>query len=290
MKARTAGADLAMNSVRLSRATAVLSGGFAVALVGVGVLFHSQLAFAQAADSTLDFTGALVLAWVVQVAQRPKDEDHPWGHTRAEPLGALGVAMLAAVLAVQVALSAFHALSADNVVVPDRALVLLFAAKVVFKGLIFFVARHSSGPALRALAVDAKNDMLVGLVSVIGYVGLRLGYSSLDSWLSFPVAAWIFWSGVVLARENIDLLMGTAPTLERQRELARLAASVPGVLNAHDLRAHHLGALLSVHVHVQVRAELTVRQGHDIGEAVRLRLEDQEDVADCSVHVDPDDA
>jgi ferrous-iron efflux pump FieF len=278
---------MSVDSVRLSRVTALLSGLFAVGLAFLGYVVSSQLAWAQAADSVVDFAGALVLAWVVKIAQRPRDADHPWGHSRAEPLGALGVAMLAAVLAVQVALGAVGALTAGSHAIPSRMLVALFVSKVVFKGIIYSLCRRAPSPALRALGVDARNDVLVGFVSVVGYLGLLLGFDSWDAILALPVAIWIGWSGVALARENIDLLMGAAPSQERISQLLALAREVQGVLGVHDLRAQHLGAQLAIHVHVTVQADLSVAQGHDIGEAVRRRLEREADVSSCAVHVDP---
>ncbi len=276
-----------MDSVRLSRLTAAISGAFAAGLLAAGLVFTSQLALAQAADSAVDFGGALILSWVVQVARRPRDADHPWGHSRAEPIGALVIAMLAAVLAVQVASSAFRALSEGATAEAAPQLISLFVAKVVFKALVFWLTRRASSPALRALSVDARNDVLLGLVSVVGYVGMRAGFSSWDAWLSLPVSAWILWSGVELGRENVGLLMGTSPPTDRLSELTRIAKSIPGVLAAYDLRAHHLGADISVRVSIGVSPELTVGQAHDVAEAVRHALEREPDVSDCAVHVDP---
>ena len=67
----------------------------------------------------------------------------------------------------------------------------------------------------------------------------------------------------------------------------RLVETTPGVFGAHDLRAHHLGAQLSVNVHIAVNQELSLRAAHDIGEQVRRRIEAEDDVSDCSVHIDP---
>lgn len=268
-------------------ATASVSGLFAVGLGAAWLAFHSELAQAQAADSLLDFVGAFLLFWVVRVAERPSDEGHPWGHGRAEPLGALAVAMLAAMLALRVGQGALEATLFGSEVRVDPLLLQVFLAKVVFKGAVVIFSRRASSPALRALSIDAQNDILVGLISVVGYFGMRAGYEGVDAILSMPVAAWIGWSGLNLARENIDLLMGKSPPSSRRAALLKLAETTPGVLGAHDLRAHHLGAQLSVNVHVAVNHELSLRAAHDIGELVRKRIEAQDDVSDCSVHIDP---
>src|SRR6186713_60500 len=114
--------------------TALMSGLFAGGLGTAWYFFNSELAQAQAADSLVDFAGAFVLAWVVRVAGQPSDEDHPWGHGRAEPLGALAIAMLAAVLALRVGQGAVQALVLGTQARAESLLLQVFVAKVVFKG------------------------------------------------------------------------------------------------------------------------------------------------------------
>jgi cation diffusion facilitator family transporter len=136
--------------------------------------------------------------------------------------------------------------------------------------------------------VDARNDLLVSLVAISGFFAARFGAHTLDAWLALPIAVWIGWAGIELARDNIRMLMGEAPPDMRQKELSNLAGAVPGVVNAHDLRAQFMGTHLHVLVHIVVSNELTVKQAHDIGEAVRTRLEAEPDVAHVSVHIDID--
>lgn len=278
---------MTVSAKRLTMATAILSGAFSLGLWFAAVRFESDLALAQASDSLLDLAGAIVLAWVVHVAGAPGDERHPMGHSRAEPLGALGIAALAGILAVEVGMSAVRSLLDEVAVIPSFYLAGLFAGKIAFKAVVWRLAAGGAGPAFSALVVDARNDCLVGALALLGFFGARLGTPTLDAWLALPSALWIGWSGVSLARENIDLLMGVAPDLNRQNQLLAIAASVDSVKDAHDLVAHSLGTQLSVHVHISVQADLTVRQAHDIGEKVRNLLLLEVDVGHCSVHIDP---
>ena len=268
------------------------SAGLMVALFAGWWVFGSQLALAQAADSFMDVFTALVLTWTVAVAAQQPDKEHPFGHSRAEPIGGLVVAVIAGVLAIEVARSAVEALLTYKPLRLDWLLVAAFAAKAVFKIGMFAAARagytKSRSPALKALAVDARNDVLVSLLAIGGFFAARMGATRLDAWLALPVAAWIAWTGIELARDNIRLLMGEAPPDERLAELTVIATTVEGVKEAHDLRAHFLGTDLQVQLHVVVDPFLTVKQAHDIGEAVRMRLEEEDDVGHCSVHIDID--
>jgi cation diffusion facilitator family transporter len=267
----------------LSRLAAAGSLVFAFVLGWLALSFGSQLALAQAADSLLDVTGAVLLAWAVRVARQPRDAGHPMGHSRAEALGALGIAALAGLLAFEVGQRAVLSLLGHEVPRVSGLLLAAFLGKVGFKAAIWAAARGDVGPAVRALAVDARNDVLVGTVAVIGFIGMELGLPELDAWLTLPLAVYIGWSGFSLGRENIDLLMGAAPPLARQNELQQIVLSVPGVGRCQDLRVQHLGPQLYVFASIEVDARLRVREASGIARQVARLLESQQDVLQASV-------
>ncbi len=270
--------------------TLIGSGAFALVLFVLYWLFDSQLALALAADSTMDVFTSAVLAWTVAIAAQPDDDNHPFGHHRAEPVGALVVAVLAGVLALEVAHSAVDKLLGEPGLETTNWLVAAFAGKALFKAAVFLVAgrllKRAASPAVAALRIDARNDVFVSCLAVVGFVAVQAGMPELDAWLALPVAGWILWAGIDLARENIRLLMGEAPSLERQNELRELAASMPGVLSVHDLKAHYLGTRLQVKVHVVVDPDIPLKEAHDIGEGVRQCLEAEEDVSQALIHID----
>jgi len=275
---------------RLTVATLLGSVALSGVLLGAYLLYDSQLAFAQFADSFVDVVTAAVLAWTVRLSAKPEDSDHHFGHRRAQPVGALVVAVLTGVLAVEVVQRAIGALLERSTPEFDSAILGAFAAKVGFKLVIWHLAaRHASHvhPAMKALAVDARNDMLASVAAIVGFVAARYGATQLDAWLALPLAALIAWSGVQLALDNVRLLMGAAPSEVRQRELTALAASVAGVRGLARLKAHYVGTEMHVHLQIEVDPTLNVGEAHDIGEAVRLRLEGEPDISQCSVHIDP---
>jgi cation diffusion facilitator family transporter len=262
----------------------------AAGLLAAWVVFDSQLALAQAADSLVDTLTAAGLWWAVRISRAPPDEDHPVGHHAAEPLGALLVAVFAGALAVQVSSSAIDALQTGAKPRLDPILAAAFAAKVVAKIFIsrtaFAYDRKSSSPALRAIGVDSRNDVLVGCMALLGFVAARYGNPNIDAWLALPLAVWIGVSAVLLGMENVRLLMGEAAPAKRRAELEALANQVDGVRRAHSLRAHHRGSGIMVWVQVAVDPSLTVDRGHDIGEAVESLLSKEPDVIDAFAHVD----
>jgi cation diffusion facilitator family transporter len=262
----------------------------AAGLLAVHVAFESHLALAQAADSLSDVFTATALLFSMRIALAPPDASHPTGHQRAEPIAALVAAVLAGVLAVEVLRDAVTAILTGAVPELGWPLVAMFAVKVVFKSGIALAAaaqnRRRASPAVGALAVDARMDVAVGLLAVVGYFAALFGRPGLDAWLAVPVALWIGWSGIALASENIKLLMGQAPPESRRGELMAAACEVPGVRSVHNLVARYHGTELDVLLHVVVDPELTVRAAHDIGHAVEARLLAEDDVCQAIAHVD----
>lgn len=278
--------DRGLSLARVSAATSAL---LALLLGVVAMRTESELALAQASDSLLDVVGAVVLSVAVTVGRAPRDPGHPMGHSRAEALGSLAIAGLSTLLAFEVGQSAIMALVTGKAPALELVLLGAFTVKAAVKSVVWTLARRGQSPALSALTVDARNDVAVGVASIAGFLAARYGFSALDAWLALPLAAWIGWSGVSLARDNVNLLMGGAPSATRQAELVRLALGVPGASGARELRAQFLGHSLAVQVEVEVDARLSVREGYEVAERVRLALEAEADVLSAGVLIVPAD-
>ncbi|MEE9385484.1 MAG: cation diffusion facilitator family transporter [Nannocystaceae bacterium] len=253
---------------------------------------RSQLALAQSVDSFVDVVTSVALLWALRIANQPPDSDHPAGHRAAEPIAALVVAVFAGVMGVEVMRSAVASLAAGDPLRLDATLVSVFLVKVVVKAAVAFACRRlaaRTGPAVRALFVDARNDVLAGMLAVLGYLLARYGSPGWDAWFALPIGAWIVFSGFQLARDNMRLLMGEAASEARCEELAALAGAVEGVVSVHDMVARHHGTHLDVATHVVLDARLSLREAHDIGDRVHAELVAQADIVHASVHLDVED-
>jgi ferrous-iron efflux pump FieF len=270
-----------------SLTSVALLAGLALAWLATG----SALALAQAADSLSDALTGLGLLWALRLSRKPPDDEHHYGHHGAQPIAALVVAMLVGALALEVGLQAIAALVAGTVPALGWPVAAAIGTKVAIK-LVFVrlasdrtLLRHNA--AMRAFRIDAASDVVVGTASLMGLAGAHFGgLPSLDAWLALPVAAWIGISGFRLARESIELLMGTAPPRPWQDELRAAVAGMPGVLDVANLRARSFGDGTHVWVEIRVDPQLTVGQAHDLGETVEGRLLEREGICDAVVHVD----
>lgn len=269
--------------------------GLLLALLGTAWRWSgSQLALAQAADALADAVVTLALLWSLRVARTPPDAGHPFGHHDAEPLGALVAAAAAAVLSFEVVRSAIETIAGGTEARLDGPVAVVFGVRVLLRTAVWLAARSAHArerrsPALAALSIDARNDVLVGGLALLGFVCARVGWAGLDAWGAIPLGLWVGYSGVELARENIRLLMGGAPEESRQAELLERAGAVEGVLRATRVLAAARGSQYRVWVEVKVDPRIDIRRAHDIEEAVAAALGGEEDVAEVFVHVEPED-
>jgi cation diffusion facilitator family transporter len=272
---------------RLVIAALIINSFLLAASVFVYVGTRSQLVLAQGSDSLIDLIAGAVLVVGLIVASRPRDETHPFGHHRAESIGALITAVLAGVLCIEVVHSAVGALLAGETARVDVYVAAVLGGKLIAKlGLLAALARTGSRPAIEAARVDTRNDVAGTAASLLGYGLARAGLWWADAAFALPVALYVGYNGFELARANLRYLMGEAPDRAVIEELRALAAAVPGVLAVSSVRAHFVGHLLHTEVSVVVDVESSATRGHDISVEVQQRVQSHELVGECFVHVD----
>jgi ferrous-iron efflux pump FieF len=277
---------------RIAAASIAMSFGFMVALLAVYFRFASMLALSQAADSFVDVFASSAILYAIHVGMQPADAGHPRGHYRAEPIAALIAAVLAGVLAFEVIRSAVEALVVGARPVMHGLVAAAFGAKLLGKLGVFVAARSwgrgAGSPALRALAVDARNDVLVASVALVGFFAARYGWPGWDAWLSIPIGAWIGAAGLSLAMENVRMLMGSAAPEARWRELRAIAEAVPGVHRSKDWKVRYEGPGLEVVFTVLLDEGLSLREACALSGEVERRLTAEPDVVHVVVHLEVD--
>ncbi|CAN5307719.1 hypothetical protein BH18GEM1_BH18GEM1_04870 [soil metagenome] len=277
------------------RATFVGIGGNALlfAVKGfVGVVSGSIALISDALNSLVDVVASIGISYSVAVSQRAPDQDHPFGHARAEPLAALGVAIFTAILGFSVGRAAVERLleGTASIRVPGWALgALLFSMAGNFL-LARYLRRRGEAldsPAILANAVECENDIWTSLAALVGVGGAVAGFPTVDPLAGVVVGVWIVWGGYRFGRRNIDYLMGKSPRPELLERIRDAALRVGGVKGVHDVRGHHVGHRIHVEVHIEVDEDLRTRQSHDVAGAVRQLIERLPVIDRAFVHVDP---
>ena len=143
--------------------------------------------------------------------------------------------------------------------------------------------RVTQSPALQASFTDSRNDILASAGALIG---LHFGGRA-DSLAGLAIGVFIAVQGWLLGMANLRYVMGGAPSPETLADIARTARQVEGVVGVHDVRAHYVGDVLHVELHIEVPRHLSVEQAHAIAVAVSQALERSRHIDRAFVHVDP---
>jgi len=268
--------------------------GLALAKGAVWYVSGSLALGSEAVNSLADAGYSGIVLAGLYVTTQPPDFEHPHGHERIEPFVSLVVAAGVFVAGGTVLYNAATTLLSGAVTVargPTAAAVLAgaAAAKYALYRYVLGVAEDHQSPALRATAVDNRNDILTAGAALVGVVGAGAGYPLLDPLAAVVVAVAILYTGMEIVRDNVNYLVGAAPPEGLRREIVRRALVHPDVEGAHDVIAHYVGPEVDVSLHVEVSGEKTLREAHAIETGVKESIEELPEVDDAFVHVDPEE-
>jgi cation diffusion facilitator family transporter len=230
----------------------------------------------------------------VRLALQPADEQHPYGHGKAESLAALSQAGLIGVGALFITYAAVRRLFAEDpeiYVWPSLIAVGITAAvNLAVAGYAFRAARLTGSVAVRS---DAKH-LLTNVVQA-GAVGVGLvlvgvtGNHVWDPIVALLLAAYLGWIAAGILRDSLrDLLDSSLPDEELASVTQILATARPGVRGYHALRTRRSGREVYVDAHVLVDPHLTVADAHRLSEEVERELQSRIPGAAVTLHVDPD--
>ena len=245
------------------------------------------------ADTTLDFIASLVTFFGVRWAAMPADEEHRYGHGKAEALAALIQVILIAFSALGIAWRAFDRLRSGQ---PTEGLelgvgvsVIAMIATVALLGYQRYVIRKTGSVAIQTDHVHYQSDLLLNL-SVIAALTFdqMFGWRLADPLFGFAIAGWLLYGAWSAASHSVDQLMDREwPDEEREAFLAA-AAEYPELNGLHDLRTRTSGAHRFVQFHVWVPADWTVREAHEKMDAVEEKLQHRFPGCEIIIHLDPE--
>jgi ferrous-iron efflux pump FieF len=254
---------------------------------------HSVALLGSLADTALDVVASLVTLFGVRVAAIPADDDHRFGHGKAESLAALVQVGIIAVSAIGIAWRAVDRLIARQPTEQAEygIAVSLVAIAATFALLAYqrSVIRRTGSVAIQADHVHYQNDLLLNL-SVIAALLLDqyLGLTGVDPLFGIAIAAWLLFGAVRASGMAIDQLMDKEWPEERRLAFARAAGDHPASRGVHDLRTRTSGAHQFAQFHIWVDPAMTVAQAHDVMEEIEARLARDFPGVEVLIHLDPE--
>jgi cation diffusion facilitator family transporter len=261
--------------------------------LAAGWMFSSEALTADGFNNTTDIVASVAVLIGLRISRKPPDQDHPYGHLRAETIAALIASFIMGTVGLQVLIAAGKNLWKGEFVSPDlnAGWVAIGAAAIMF-GIYAYnirLAKRINNQALLAAAQDNRSDALVSIGAAIGIFGSKLGIPWLDGVAAIAVGliilrtAWVIFTTSTLALTDgfdVKQLMSLRTTIEQTK----------GVKAIKDIRARIHGSTVLVDVVVVVNPSISLVESHEISDMIERRMKRKHDIDNVHVHVEPEEA
>ncbi len=276
----------------------------ALASAGVGLLVlalkfgawwitGSLALYSDALESIINVVAAMTAFVALRVAAQPADQNHPYGHHKAEYFSAVIEGALIIVAAVVILRDAYDAIQAPKALDAPLVGVAVNGLATVIN-LVWGVMLVRRGRDWRSPALVADGKHVLADVFTSGGVLIGLGLATATGWvildpvIAMVVALNILWSGGTMVRDSVSGLMDQAAPAEMVTQIRRLISEHgEGALEAHDVRTRHAGQVTFIDFHLVVPGEMTVAESHAICDRLEAAIAGAVEGAVVTIHVEP---
>lgn len=221
----------------------------------IGTVSGSVSITADAMNNLSDATSSVVTLVGFRLAEKPADDDHPYGHARYEYLSGLAVAAMIVVIGFELAKTSLEKIMHPELVVLSLPLILVLAGSILVKLWLFFfnrqLGKRIESDTLLATAIDSRNDVAATAAVLLAILTEHFTSLKIDGYVGLGVAVFILYSGVTMAKQTISPLLGETASPELQKLILDVVRTEPKILGYHDLMVHDYGPgqrFASIHV------------------------------------------
>jgi cation diffusion facilitator family transporter len=259
-----------------------------------GYFGNSYALIADAIESTTDFFSSFLVLLGLKYASRPADENHPYGHGKAEPL----ITFIVVGILITSALVIAHE-SIQNIKTPHEGpkpfTLIVLGAIILWKEISYqLVIRKSRETKSTLLKADAWHHRSDAITSVTAFTGISIalimgkGFESADDWAALAASGFILYNCYRIFRPALGEIMDEHTHDELIEQIRQIAMHVDGITGTEKCIVRKVGMRYFIDLHIEVDGDITVRHGHGIAHALKAKLmQELPEVADVLMHVEP---
>jgi len=266
--------------------------------ITVGALFNSPVLLADGFHNAADVVASFAALTSMRISKKPADEDHPWGHGKAEVIGSGIVAIILMGAALYIAYEAIMTLFEEPLKASSIALATAILS-LIWKQVLYMytikIGKAENSKGLIATAYDHLADVYASLAAVVG-IGLALLGDAInlqilsygDPIAGFIVALLVLKLAIEMGKESLDVLMEKSVSPEQLTEYEKVIRTFDNVKRIDRLRAREHGHYILVDLRIAIPATLSVQDGHDLSSHIRNKImETFDDVDEVLIHLNP---
>ncbi len=242
-------------------------------------------------DSLMDAAASVMNLIAVRYALRPADDQHRFGHGKAESLAALAQAAFitgsALLLTFEAVDRLIHPRDLTNPAAGLWVMVFATAATLLLLGVQRYVVRQTGSLAIRADSLHYLTDLLTNLVTIAAIALVMAGFGRADALLALAIAAYILYSAGGIGLQAVHDLMDRELPDDLQRRVVEVALEHPEVRGVHELRTRQSGPTRFIDLHLELNGRMSLAEAHRISDQVDNAIRSAVPGADVMIHQDP---
>ncbi|KYG85165.1 cobalt-zinc-cadmium resistance protein [Roseivirga seohaensis] len=276
--------------------SAIANAFLAIAKGIAGVFGNSYALIADAIESTTDVFASLLVLFGLRYSTRPADENHPYGHGKAEPLITFIVVGILVISATVIAYESIQHIRTPHKV-PEKFTLVVLAAIVILKEVFYrFVSKKSDKTKSTSLKADAWHHRSDAITSLLAFIGISIavymgeGYETADDWAALLASGFIIYNAFLIFRPALGEIMDEHVYDDLIVDIRKVAKTVSGVQGTEKCFVRKTGMSFHVDLHLTVKGEISVKKGHDIAHEVKNAIQNEmPEIADVLIHIEPEE-
>lgn len=263
---------------------------FVIKLV-IGTIMNSIAITSDAMNNLSDMGSSIISIVSSKMSNQKPDKDHPFGHGRIEYVGSLIVSFIIILVGFELLKSSIEKIINPEIIAFNIGLVIILALSVLIKLWMFsynkYISRVINSSLMDATAHDSLNDSISTGAVILSLLIGRFTTLPIDAIMGLLVSLFILVSGIKLAKEVIDVILGTPPSLETVKKISDIVLSGEGIVGIHDLIVHEYGpGRVFASVHAEVPDDANIVKVHEVIDALEQRVQNELNFV-LVIHMDP---
>jgi cation diffusion facilitator family transporter len=261
----------------------------------VGVLGHSYAMIADAIESTTDIFSSIIVLIGLKVSSKPADENHPYGHGKAEAIATFVVASMLIISATIIIYQSIININTPHRLPHPYTLWVLGAIILIKEGIYQFIEKKNKDIHSASLAADAWHHRSDALTSLAAFIGIAIaiyfgeGYETADDWAALLAALVIYYNSYLIMKPALGEMMDIHQYDEVILEIRNNAKDIEGIIDTEKCLVRKAGMKYLIDLHITVNGDMSVKEGHRISHLLKDHLMFKNpNISDVLIHIEPE--